>query len=47
VTNISVSTRKSAALPWLIIICGCLIAAMTFGPRSAMGFFQLPMLASR
>jgi predicted MFS family arabinose efflux permease len=31
--------------PWLIIASGCLIAAMTFGPRSAMGFFQLPMLA--
>ncbi|MEO3387760.1 MFS transporter [Mesorhizobium sp. CAU 1741] len=34
-------------LPWLIIICGCLIAALTFGPRSAMGFFQLPMLAEK
>lgn len=31
-------------LPWLIIVCGALIAAITFGPRSAMGFFQLPML---
>jgi MFS family permease len=34
-------------LPWLIIACGCLIAALTFGPRSAMGFFQLPMLAEK
>ncbi|SFJ04095.1 MFS transporter [Aerobium aerolatum] len=34
-------------LPWLIIICGCLIALLTFGPRSAMGFFQLPMLAEK
>ena len=34
-------------LPWLMIICGCLIAALTFGPRSAMGFFQLPMLAEK
>ncbi|MGB6117444.1 MAG: MFS transporter [Mesorhizobium sp.] len=34
-------------MPWLIIICGCLIAALTFGPRSAMGFFQLPMLAEK
>jgi MFS family permease len=42
-------TRKTATpgIPWLIIICGCLIAAMTFGPRSAMGFFQLPMLAEK
>ncbi|MBO6638382.1 MAG: MFS transporter [Roseitalea sp.] len=31
--------------PWLIIASGCLIAALTFGPRSAMGFFQIPMLA--
>lgn len=31
-------------IPWAIIVSGCLIAAMTFGPRSAMGFFQLPMI---
>jgi MFS family permease len=34
-------------LPWLLIACGCMIAALTFGPRSAMGFFQLPMLAEK
>ena len=34
-------------MPWLIILAGSLIAVMTFGPRSAMGFFQLPMLADR
>ena len=38
---------SSKTVPWLIIICGCVIAAMTFGPRSAMGFFQLPMLAEK
>ena len=32
-------------MPWLIIVAGSLIAVLTFGPRSAMGFFQLPMLA--
>jgi len=32
-------------MPWLIIIAGSLIAVLTFGPRSAMGFLQLPMLA--
>lgn len=32
-------------MPWLIISAGALIALLTFGPRSAMGFFQLPMLA--
>ncbi len=31
--------------PWAVVICGCLIAALNFGPRSAMGFFQLPLLA--
>lgn len=29
---------------WLIVLCGCLIALLAFGPRSAMGFFQAPML---
>ena len=44
----AIATKPAAArLPWLIIICGCLIAMLTFGPRSAMGFFQLPMLAEK
>jgi MFS family permease len=43
----TVVQRGSSSLPWLIIICGSLIAALTFGPRSAMGFFQLPMLAEK
>ena len=34
----------SRPMPWLIITAGSLIAVLTFGPRSAMGFFQLPML---
>ena len=38
-------TPSRTDMPWLIIASGCLIAALTFGPRSAMGFFQLPMLA--
>ena len=39
-------TARAAArpMPWLIILAGSLIAVLTFGPRSAMGFFQLPML---
>ncbi len=41
------AAKTDSRLPWLIIICGCLIAAITFGPRSAMGFFQLPMLAEK
>ena len=41
------TSRTAKTVPWLIIICGCIIAALTFGPRSAMGFFQLPMLAEK
>ncbi|MCJ9754338.1 MFS transporter [Neorhizobium sp. BETTINA12A] len=47
-TSASPSVRPSgprpASMPWLIIVAGALIAMLTFGPRSAMGFFQLPML---
>ena len=32
---------------WLIITCGCAIALLAFGPRSAMGFFQEPILNDR
>ncbi len=38
-------TGAKTHIPWLIITCGCIIALLAFGPRSAMGFFQLPMLA--
>lgn len=31
-------------LPWLIIASGSLIAILAVGPRSAMGFFQMPLL---
>jgi MFS family permease len=30
-------------LPGVIIICGCLVAILSFGPRSALGFFLTPM----
>jgi len=46
-TVATANSGSRATVPWLIIICGCLIAALTFGPRSAMGFFQLPMLAEK
>src|ERR1044072_212309 len=29
--------------PLVIIICGCLIGMLTFGPRSTFGFFLQPM----
>ena len=37
-------TKSSHTLPIAMLVCGCLIALLTFGPRSAMGFFQLPMI---
>src|ERR1700732_4404307 len=36
-----------AALTWrtplVIVVCGCLIGMLTFGPRSTFGFFLQPM----
>ena len=29
--------------PAVILICGCLISLLAFGPRSALGFFLTPM----
>ncbi len=39
---------KTAAIgawrtPLVVVICGCLIAAISFGPRSALGFFLTPL----
>lgn len=39
------TTAETKPYPWLLVTAGCMIALMTFGPRSAMGFFQIPMLA--
>jgi len=39
--------RFSAAVNWrtplVIVVCGCLIGMLTFGPRSTFGFFLQPM----
>jgi len=29
--------------PEIILVCGCLVGLITFGPRSAVGLFQIPM----
>ncbi len=39
-----VKTKIARNVTWVAISCACLIALMGFGPRPAMGFFQLPML---
>src|SRR5258708_734974 len=39
--------RTSPGIGWrtplVIVICGCLIGMLTFGPRSSIGFFMQPM----
>jgi MFS family permease len=37
------STAHNWRTPLVIIICGCLIGMLTFGPRSTFGFFLQPM----
>ena len=37
------TSRTSWRTPGVIIICGCLMAVLSFGPRSALGFFLTPM----
>ena len=37
------STAPAWRTPAVIIACGCLIAAVAFGPRSALGFFLTPL----
>jgi len=44
-TTIPSQTRRLRAwqTPTVIIVCGCLIAILSFGPRSALGQFVLPL----
>jgi MFS family permease len=42
--EMNATTASADRTPWLAIAAGCLIALLTFGPRSAIGFFQIPML---
>ena len=37
-------SRPAAALPLIVVLCGCAVAFLASGPRSAMGFFQIPMI---
>lgn len=43
----SVSTQTKVSLGWrtpvVVVLCGCLISMISFGPRSALGFFLTPM----
>jgi MFS family permease len=46
-TTIHVPALLRAPLAWrtpiVILVCGCVISMLGFGPRSALGFFLLPM----
>ena len=37
------ASRTSWRTPLVIVICGCLVAMLTFGPRSTFGLFLAPM----
>jgi MFS family permease len=39
----SATTSQSRVSPELIVLSGCLIALITFGPRASAGLFQIPM----
>jgi MFS family permease len=42
-TLLSGSVAKTWRTPAVVIICGCLIAILTFGPRSTLGFVMTPL----
>src|SRR5437763_15199267 len=37
------SAANNWRMPLVIIVCGCIIALLSFGPRSSLGFFVQPM----
>lgn len=45
--SIQQATGRAAAVGWrtpiVVVVCGCLIAMIAFGPRSSLGFFLTPM----
>jgi MFS family permease len=43
VTTDTLRTESTWRTPVVIIICGCAIALLSFGPRSSLGFFIQPM----
>jgi MFS family permease len=45
--SVQSATARPALADWrtpaVIVVCGCIIAMLSFGPRSALGFFLTPM----
>jgi MFS family permease len=42
-SNLRITHAPGWRTPLVIIICGCVIALLSFGPRSSLGFFVQPM----
>src|SRR5262249_2094091 len=42
-SGLATSRLTTWRTPVVIAVCGCLISALAFGPRSALGFFLTPM----
>ena len=46
-TSIEIDQRRLSTAAWrtplVIIVCGCAIALLSFGPRAGLGFFIQPM----
>ena len=45
--TVQVTTYKTTSVGWrtpaVVVLCGCLIAMISFGPRSSLGFFLTPL----
>src|SRR5215475_13138969 len=45
--TVQVATDKPISVGWrtpaVVVLCGCLIAMISFGPRSSLGFFLTPL----
>src|ERR1700732_3388336 len=41
--RLPISTAGGWRTPLVVVVCGCLIGMLTFGPRSTFGFFMQPM----
>ncbi len=42
-TTVRSSPSPQMTALWLVIVCGCLISLLSFGPRSVLGLFLVPM----
>ncbi len=47
ISDMSQTSPKSPLPASAILVAGCLVALLSFGPRSVMGAFQLPVFSSR